>query len=158
MLTIQQAHQKWGVSEKTVKRAIREKRIRSFEQDGRTFIPDDEIYALPKKAIQAVLWTIVEYKNDPDSVPDISTIDKISPGQMQTVFKHLIYRKYLDKVDGSESVDDCYKYCRITKLGISLIQKKPLPGSPLSKDLIESGLVTIIPAVFNWLSKYILIS
>lgn len=134
------AAKKWGLSERTVKKAVKEKRIRSEGSGPNLTISDDEIAPMREKDIQGFLWVILRAKNDPSWRPDTSCIQGINDADVMAVFRQLLFRQYLDM----EEEDDClesselYLRCRVTEKGFALTQKKKLPGSIIGNELMAS--------------------
>lgn len=105
-MNMEQAAALWGITLRSVKKAIKENRVRySVGAGGEISIPDDEIRPLPKSTIQSFLWVVLRVKNDPSWHYDISKVPKISIDQIRSVFKQLIFRKYLDQVNGEEDIE-----------------------------------------------------
>lgn len=143
MLSIEAAS-RWNLSEKAVLKAIKENRIRHFvNAEGEIIIPDDEIRPLKLCTVQSFLWIVLRFKNDCSWMPDASTVTDIQANQLSSVFKQLVYRKYLDQISGNEPVENCFRCCRVTELGLQLINKQLLPGSWIKKSFVESALGSI---------------
>ena len=69
-MDIKTASSKWGISERSIRKAISENRVRHVVgDDGELTIPDDEIRPLKKAAIQSLLWVVLGSKNDPSWTP-----------------------------------------------------------------------------------------
>ena len=145
-----------GLNERTVENAVKENRMR-YERspDGTASIPDDEIRPLSKAQIQAVLWSVVKARNEPNARPDISGINRVTLGQMKSVFKQMAFRSYLDGLKEDESVEDCYRNCRITEKGMSLLQKPPLPGIILGKRIREATFSILIGVLKEKISQWV---
>lgn len=154
-MNTKQASEKFGIKESTVLKAAGEGRLR-HEKDvnGNISIPDDEIKPLAKSQIQTILWMIFKAKNEPDSEPDPSKIEDIHCDQMGSVFKQLVFRKYIDGIESFESLGECCRRCRITERGIELLQEKVLPGVPLGRKIAEASLVTILQELIQILPRW----
>lgn len=147
-MTPEQAATKWGMDARSVKKAIKEDRIRHFEdQRGSIVIPDDEIMPLPKSSIQSFLWVVLAAKNDPSWHPDISMVPDVKRGQLRSIFLQLEYRQYLDHLEDRDEPNKMFEQCRITSKGLSLVRSDRLPGSRFPKSIIDEG----IPALFRLL-------
>lgn len=154
MLTIDQFSKKVNLKPRTIRKAIRENRIRHQSNGDEALIPSDEIAPLSKAQIQGLIWVILRYKNDKDARPDISKIEKLEQDQLFSAFKQLNYRKFIDNFGKCDSLQSCFDLCRVTQLGIDLVQSKRLPGSFISKRLVEESLTVVITVFVQALSKY----
>jgi hypothetical protein len=149
----------WGITPRSVKKAIKESRVRySVGVGGEISIPDDEIRPLPKSTIQSFLWVVLRVKNDPSWHYDISKVPKISIDQIRSVFKQLIFRKYLDQVNGEEDIESLFKDSRITDLGLDLVNKKRFPGSYFSDSVIQGRLDVLVMMLIDKLPAILGIS
>ena len=139
-----EAAQRWDLSERATKKALDENRVRhDFNEDGEPVIPDDEIRPLRLSAIQSFLWVVLRFKNDSSWIPDTSAVTVIQTSQLASVFKQLVYRKYLDQITGNEPIEQCFKQCRVTELGLQLVNADHLPGGWIRKSLVDSALGSI---------------
>lgn len=151
-LTIEQFAKRTGLSPRTIRKAAKEGRLRfKHDSSGETTIPEDEIAPLSKAQIQSFIWVILRYKNDRCSKPDISMIEKLKQDQLNSAFKQLTFRKYIDSIDTCVSAQECFDSCRITQLGFELVEGKRLPGSIIGKKLAEEGLKQAITAFMHTL-------
>ena len=132
-MNIYDAAKKWGVSVRSVRNAVKGGRVRSELVGSDVVIPDDEIMALPKSAIQSILWAIAEVKNDPSSRLDVSDVDPLRLCDTTSAFKQLVFRRYIDGVSGGEDASIIASNCRITKKGFALLRRGRLPGSLISE-------------------------
>lgn len=157
MQNIQTYSEKVGLNEKSAKKAIETNRIRNeLNEQGEIFIPDDEIKPLKKSQIQSVIWAILRYKNEPLAVPDLSCLQDVRNSEILSVFKQLAFRKYIDGVDNSADLNQCFCNCRVTKKGFNLVERSPLPGAHISKQLIDATASFAIQGVLSWLSALLL--
>lgn len=152
MLTLEQASKKLDIKERTLSKAIKEHRVR-YERDdvGAILLPDDAITPLSKASIQSFLWVVLSYKNDPNSKPDVSCVKGVNKATLNSAFKQLVFRGFIDQIDGSEDLTVCFNQCRVTQKGMSLVQGKRLPGSHFSNALLEAG----FEVLFGELIKHI---
>ena len=77
-MDVSQAAKKWSLSERAVKAAVDQGKVRNKVSGDSVYIPDDEIAPLKKSAIYALLWVVLEAKNDPSWNPDLSTVPNVT--------------------------------------------------------------------------------
>ena len=152
MLTLEQASKKLDIKERTLNKAVKEQRV-CFERNdnGEIMLPDDAIKPLSKASIQSFLWVVLSYKNDPCSKPDVSDVKDVNLGTLNSAFKQLVFRGFIDQIDGSEDLSVCFNQCRVTQKGMNLVQGKRLPGSHFPDALLEAG----FEVIFGELVKHI---
>lgn len=156
-MDIKTASSKWGISERSIRKAISENRVRHVVgDDGELTIPDDEIRPLKKAAIQSLLWVVLGSKNDPSWTPEISEVPDLQVDQLCSAFCQLSYRKYLDGLSDWSDIEKCFEECRVTALGMNLVKQKPLPGSGLGKAIFSESmagvwarLLSLLPSLFG---------
>lgn len=145
-MNVQEAAAKWGITKRSVRKAVKENRVRHrVSESGEVSIPSDEIGPIPKASVQTILWIILRLKNDASWRPDFSTVPNLPSNQLQSAFKQLAHRRYIDGISDGASLADSYSECRLTEKGLELVRAKPLPGSALGKQLVNST------ANFVWL-------
>lgn len=72
-MNVQEAAAKWGMTERSVRKAVKEGRVRHrMSESGEVVIPHDEIGPIPKATAQTILWIILRLKNDTSWKPDFS--------------------------------------------------------------------------------------
>lgn len=139
-MDVSQAAKKWSLSERAVKAAVDQGKVRNKVSGDSVYIPDDEIAPLKKSAIYALLWVVLEAKNDPSWNPDLSTVPNVTVDTLCVAFEQLSFREYLDHLHYDGSLRELFCMSRITRKGMDLVKKKPLPGSALSEKIIDAGL------------------
>lgn len=139
-MDISQAADKWHLSERAVRAAVQKEKVRNTVLGDGVSIPDDEIAPLKKSAIYALLWVVLEAKNDYSWDPDISCVSDVTGETLRSAFEQLAYRGYLDRLCLNGSTGELFRMSRITRKGLELVKGRPLPGSGLSEKIIESGL------------------
>lgn len=153
-LTIEQFAKSIGLNPRTIRKAVHDERLRfNRDSNGTITIPEDEIAPLSKAQIQSFIWIILRYKNDSSSKPDISRIEKLKQDQLNSAFKQLAFRKYIDRVERCSSAQACFDSCRVTQLGFELVEGKRLPGSIIGKKLGEESLFIALNMLISLISR-----
>lgn len=144
-MNVQEAAVKWGMTERSVRKAVKEGRVRyRMSESGEVVIPHDEIGPIPKATAQTILWIILRLKNDTSWKPDFSTVPDLTNDQLLPAFKQLAYRRYIDSSDEEALLTTRFADCRLTEKGLGLIHREPLPGSSLGQQLLRGT------ATFAW--------
>ena len=83
-------------------------------------------------------------------------IEKLKQDQLNSAFKQLAFRKYIDNIDTCTSTRECFDSCRITQLGFELVEGRHLPGSIIGKKLGEESLNTALDTLISLISRFAL--
>ena len=119
---------KWRLKEKTIKdyASTRVGKIPGcMHVDGVLLIPEDAIRPITRPVAQFLVWIIIQYKNNPSQVPDLTELG-ISTNQIVSVLREMYRLGYVlnEPSSTNEAPGQLLRDCVIGSRGFDLVMYK----------------------------------